>query len=50
MVDVYIQAKRNGATAKRFFKRLLSSHVGERRKIVTDELRSFGVAHRELMP
>ena len=50
MVDVYLQAKRDGAAAKRFFKRLLSSHGGEPRKVVTDKLRSYGVAHRELIP
>ena len=49
VVDVYLQAKRDGAAAKRFFKRLLRSHGGEPRKIVTDKLRSYGVAHRELM-
>jgi putative transposase len=49
VVDVYLQAKRDGATAKRFFKRLLRSHSAEPRKIVTDKLRSYGVAHRELM-
>jgi putative transposase len=36
--------------AKRFFKRLLRSYGGEPSKIVTDKLRSYGVAHRELMP
>jgi putative transposase len=50
IVDVYLQAKRDGAAAKRFFKRLLRSHGDEPRKIVTDKLRSYGVAHRELMP
>jgi len=50
VVDVYIQAKRDGAAAKRFFKRLLRSHGGEPRKSVIDRLRSYGVAHRELMP
>ena len=50
VVDVYLQGKRDGAAAKRFFKRLLRSHGGEPRKIVTDKLRSYGVAHRELMP
>ena len=49
VVDVYLQAKRDGAAAKRFFKRLLRSHGGEPRKIVTDKLRSYGVAQRELM-
>ena len=47
VVDVYLQSKRDGATAKRFFKRLLKSHEGEPRKIVTDKLRSYDVAHRD---
>jgi len=50
VVDVFLQAKRDGAAAKRFFKRLLRSHGGEPRKIVTDKLRSYGVAYRELIP
>ena len=50
VVDVYLQARRDGAAAKRFFKRLMRSYGGEPRKIVTDKLRSYGVAHRELMP
>ena len=50
VVDVYLQARRDGAAAKRFFKRLLRSHGSEPRKIVTDKLRSYGVAHRELIP
>jgi putative transposase len=50
VVDVYLQKQRNGAAAKRFFKRLLKIHQDEPRKIVTDKLRSYGVAHRELVP
>ena len=50
VVDVFLQARRDGPAAKRFFKRLLRSHGGEPRKIVTDKLRSYGVAHRELIP
>jgi putative transposase len=50
VVDVFLQARRNGAAAKRFFKRLSRRHNGEPRKIVTDKLRSYGVAHRELIP
>ena len=50
VVDVYLQAKRDGAAAKRFFKRVVRRHKGEPRKIVTDKLRSYGVAHRELIP
>src|SRR5210317_1173185 len=50
VVDVYLQKRRDGAAAKRFFKRLLRSYGSEPRKIVTDKLRSYGVAHRELIP
>jgi len=50
VVDVYLQAKRDGTAAKRFFRRLLRSHGGEPRKIVTDKLRSYPVAHREIIP
>jgi putative transposase len=50
VVDVFLQKRRDGAAAKRFFKRLLKKHQGEPRKIVTDKLRSYGVAHRELIP
>jgi putative transposase len=39
-----------GAAAKRFFKLPLKSHSGEPRVIVTDKLRSDGVAHRKLIP
>ena len=48
--DVFLQRRRDGNAAKRFFKRLLKTHRGEPRKIVTDKLRSYGVAHRELIP
>jgi len=50
IVDVFLQKHRDGAAAKRFFKRLLKKHQDEPRKIVTDKLRSYGVAHRELIP
>jgi putative transposase len=50
VVDVFLQSRRDAAAAKRFFKRLLRNHGCEPRKIVTDKLRSYGVAHRELIP
>ena len=50
VVDVYLQAKRDGAAARRFFKRLLRSHDGDPRKIVTDKLRSYPLARRKVMP
>ena len=50
VVDVYLQAKRDGPAAERFFRRLIRNNGGEPRKIVTDKLRSYGVAQRELIP
>jgi len=38
VVDVFLQARRDGAAAKRFFKRLLKKHRGEPRKIGTDKV------------
>jgi putative transposase len=50
VVDVFLQARRDGSAAKCFFKRLLGCYGGEPRKIVTDKLRSYSVARRGLMP
>jgi putative transposase len=50
VLDVSLQKRRDGNAAKRFFRRLLKKHKGKPRKIVTDKLRSYGVAHRELIP
>jgi putative transposase len=50
IVDVFLQKRRHAKAAKRFFKRMLKKHKCEPRKIVTDKLRSYGVAHRELIP
>ena len=50
VVDVFLQARRDGKAAKRFFRRLLVRHEDEPRQIVADKLKSYGVARRELMP
>ena len=50
VVDVFLQAQRDSKAAKRFFRRLIKNHRDEPRRIVTDKLRSYGVAHRELIP
>jgi putative transposase len=50
VVDVYLQARRDGKAAKRFFKRLLKNHHDEPGEKVTDKLRSYVVVHRELVP
>jgi putative transposase len=43
VVDVYLQARGDGAVAKRFFRRFFRSYGGEPRKIMTDKLRSYSV-------
>jgi len=50
VVDVFLQRRRDGKAARRFLRRLLRTSGGEPRRIVTDKLRSYGVAHRELIP
>lgn len=50
VVDVFLKSRRDAAAAKRFFKRQIRNHGNEPRKIVTDKLSSYGVAHRELIP
>jgi putative transposase len=47
---VFLQNRRDGTAAKKFFKRLLKTHRQAPRTIVRDRLKSYGVAHRELIP
>jgi|SRR5271157_2257494 len=50
MLDIFVQDRRNAAAAKRFFRRLLHGLKYKPRRRITDGLRSYGVAHREVMP
>ncbi|MFC7556276.1 IS6 family transposase [Pseudoroseomonas wenyumeiae] len=50
VLDILVQERRNVTAAKRFFKRLLVGLEYKPRKIVTDGLRSYGVAQREVLP
>ena len=50
VVDVFLQNRRDGKAAIRFFKRLLRVSDSEPRRIITDKLRSYGVAHRDVAP
>jgi putative transposase len=50
VLDILVQARRNATAAKRFFKRLLTGLKYKPRRIVTDGLRSYGVAKREVLP
>jgi transposase-like protein len=50
VLDILVQDRRDTAAAKRFFRRLMKKTGGVPRVVVTDKLRSYGAAHREVMP
>jgi putative transposase len=50
VLDILVQGRRNAKAAKRFFKRLLKGLRYAPRVIVTDKLRSYGAAKREVLP
>ena len=50
VLDILVQDRLNGSAAKRFFKRLLASMRYKPQRLVTDGLKSYGVAQRELLP
>ncbi len=50
VIDILIQRCRNGRAAKRFFRKLLKGQGKEPWRLVTDKLRSYGAAHRSIMP
>jgi putative transposase len=50
VLDILVQERRNGAAAERFFKRLLQGLQYKPRRLITDGLRSYGVAQRAILP
>ena len=50
VLDILVQDRRNATAAKRFFKRLLAGLKFKPQRIITDGLRSYGVARRDLLP
>src|SRR3712207_9301787 len=50
VLDILVQGRRNATAAKRFFKRLLEELRYKPRRLITDGLRSYGVARREVLP
>ena len=48
VVDVYVQAKRDGAAARRFQKRLSGSNGEQPTKILTEKLRGYSSDHSGL--
>ncbi|WP_406724007.1 IS6 family transposase [Streptomyces sp. GD-15H] len=50
VLDILVQNRRDTAAARRFFRRLMTKTCSVLRVVVTDKLRSYGAAHREVMP
>jgi putative transposase len=50
VLDILVQERLNGAAAKRFFRRLLRGLKYKPRRLITDGLRSYGVAQRAVLP
>ncbi|MFJ1562375.1 IS6 family transposase [Streptomyces mirabilis] len=50
VLDTLVQDRRDKAAARRFFRRLMKKTGTVPRVVVTDKLRSYGAAHRVVMP
>jgi putative transposase len=50
VIDILVQRYRNARAAKRFFRKLLKGQGSTPWRLVTDKLRSYGAAHRNIMP
>ncbi len=50
VIDILVHRRRNAHSARRFFRRLLKGQGSEPRWLITDKLRSYGAAHRSVMP
>jgi len=49
-LDILVQKRRNKKAEKRFFRKLLKGQGVTPRLMITDKLRSYAAAHREMMP
>jgi putative transposase len=50
VLDILVQSRRNAKAAKRFMAKLMKKQRSVPRVLVTDKLKSYGTAHRTLMP
>jgi putative transposase len=50
VLDILVQSRRNKKAAKRFFRKLLKGLHDVPRVIMTDELKSYAAAKREILP
>lgn len=50
VLDILVQGRRNKKAAKKFFRKLLKSLTYVPRVVITDKLKSYGAAKREMLP
>ena len=50
VLDILVQSRRNRKAAKKFFRKLLKGLQYAPRVVITDKLRSYGAAKREILP
>jgi putative transposase len=50
VINILVQRHRNARAAKRLFRKLLKGQGTTPWRLVTDKLRSYSAAHREVMP
>ena len=50
ILDILVQSRRNKKAAKKFFRKLLKGLTYVPRVIITDKLKSYGAAKREILP
>jgi putative transposase len=50
ILDILVQSRRNKKAAKKFFRKLLKGSTDVPRVIITNQLRSYGAAKREILP
>ena len=50
LIDILVQKHRNAHAASRFFRKLLKGQQGKPWRLVTDKLRSYTAAHRDIVP
>lgn len=49
VIDILVQSKRDSTAGVRFFRKLMKGQGGEPRRRVTDKLKSYPAAHRQVM-
>jgi putative transposase len=50
VLDILVQSRHNKKAAKKFFRKLLKGLTYVPRVVITDKLRSYGAAKREILP